>query len=156
MSFTSASFRSNFIYSIMVFSTTRVATVLGLLLPSVTSFVVPAELFPHRVPEVPWKNNGLWGGHKSRDGYDTGYNTGCNHGPQSRGCWSEGFSIDTDMDLQWPDTGKTVKYHLTISNATGAPDGFERPMFLINGQFPGPVCNTIEHTVGHLLTSCRP
>ena len=43
------------------------------------------------------------------------------------------------MDLEWPDTGKTVKYHLTITNSTGAPDGFERPMFLINGQYPGPV-----------------
>jgi hypothetical protein len=132
----STSFRSNVLHSMMVFSTTRVATVLGLLLPSVTSFAVPAERFAPRVPEVPWKENGLWSGHKRRDSY----NTSCNHGPQSRGCWSGGYSIDTDMDLQWPTTGKTVKYHLTISNATGAPDGFQRQMFLINGQYPGPVC----------------
>jgi hypothetical protein len=43
------------------------------------------------------------------------------------------------MDEHWPNTGKVVKYHLTISNATGAPDGFERPVLLINGQTPGPV-----------------
>ncbi|KAI1509547.1 Multicopper oxidase [Pyrenophora tritici-repentis] len=42
------------------------------------------------------------------------------------------------MDEEWPDTGKTVKYELTITNVTGAPDGFERQMFHINGQFPGP------------------
>ena len=54
--------------------------------------------------------------------------------------WKNGdFDIDTDMDLHWPNTRKTVKYHLTITNGTGAPDGFERPILLINGQTPGPV-----------------
>jgi hypothetical protein len=129
----------------MSFSGTRVATVLGLFLPSVTCLLVPTERFTPRVLEVPWKETGLWSGHRRRDGYNTtGYNTTCNHGPQSRGCWSDGYSIDTDMDLAWPDTGRTVKYHLTISNATGAPDGFERQMFLVNGQYPGPVCTTAE------------
>jgi hypothetical protein len=155
----------------MGFSSTRVATVLGLLLPSVTCLFVPAERFTPRVPEVPWKERGLWSGHRSghrrRDGYNTisynttsynttSYNTTCNHGPQSRGCWSDGYSIDTDMDLAWPDTGKTVKYHLTISNATGAPDGFERQMFLVNGQYPGPVGTTAEPKTDHLLTYRRP
>ncbi|KAF1837419.1 laccase [Decorospora gaudefroyi] len=120
----------------MLVPSTWVATLLGLSLFTVTSLAVPAERLTPRVPEVPWKKDGLWSGHKKRDGYNT--NSSCNHGPQSRGCWNGDYNIDTDMDFVWPNTGKTVKYHLTISNATGAPDGFERPVFLINGQMPGP------------------
>ncbi len=33
------------------------------------------------------------------------------------------------------------QYNLEITNTTGAPDGVERLMMLVNGQFPGP---TIE------------
>ena len=120
----------------MVASMFKVATALGLFLPFVASLTVPSvEYLTPRVPEVPWKETGLWSGHKKRDGYKTN----CNHGPTSRGCWNGDFDIDTDMDLHWPNTGKTVKYHLTITNGTGAPDGFERPILLINGQTPGPV-----------------
>jgi hypothetical protein len=120
----------------MVASMFKVATALGLLLPFVASLTVPSvEYLTPRVPEVPWKETGLWSGHQKRDGYKTN----CNHGPTSRGCWNGDFDIDTDMDLHWPNTGKTVKYHLTITNGTGAPDGFERPILLINGQTPGPV-----------------
>ena len=128
-------FLLSFHYYIMVSSISRVVTALGLLLPTVTSFVVPHKSLAPRTPEVPWKNTGLFSGHSKRQGYETA----CNHGPESRGCWIDDFNIDTDMDVEWPDTGKTVKYHLTITNTTGAPDGFERPMFLINGQYPGPV-----------------
>lgn len=85
-------------------STTRVATLLGLLLPSVAAFAVPAQTL---TPRVPWEEHGLFEGHQKR-GQD-GYDTGCNHGPSSRGCWTGDFNIDTDMDLHWPDTGKTVK-----------------------------------------------
>jgi hypothetical protein len=38
--------------------------------------------------------------------------TDCVHGPYSRHCWDGDFSIDTDMDLSWPDTGKIVKARL--------------------------------------------
>ncbi|KAF1942947.1 laccase [Clathrospora elynae] len=118
----------------MVLSIAKTATLLSLFLPSVASFAVPAQPLTPKSLEVPWKKTGIWSGQQKRQGYQTG----CSHGPQSRGCWSGGFSIDTDMDLEWPNTGKTVKYRLTISNATGAPDGFERPMLLVNGQYPGP------------------
>ncbi|EOA85322.1 uncharacterized protein SETTUDRAFT_163983 [Exserohilum turcica Et28A] len=118
----------------MVFSISRVATTLGLLLPTVASFAVSYEDLRPRTPEVPWKKTGLFTGHSKRQGYETA----CNFGPESRGCWYGDFNIDTDMDVSWPNTGKTVKYHLTITNTTGAPDGFERPMLLINGQYPGP------------------
>ncbi|KAF0358077.1 multicopper oxidase [Gigaspora margarita] len=39
--------------------------------------------------------------------------------------------------------GNEKVYDLTISRGSNAPDGFKRDMFLINGQFPGPLieCN---------------
>lgn len=129
----------------MVFSISRVATTLGLLLPTVASFAVSYEDLRPRTPEVPWKKTGLFTGHSKRQGYETA----CNFGPESRGCWYGDFNIDTDMDVSWPNTGKTVKYHLTITNTTGAPDGFERPMLLINGQYPGPVSATLNIPINH-------
>ncbi|KAG9376047.1 Laccase [Pyrenophora tritici-repentis] len=120
----------------MVLSTLRVGTLLALLLPSAVSFVVPSTEVRPRNLEVPWKKTGLYSGHRRRR---DGSIASCNYGPQTRGCWGD-FDIDTNMDEEWPDTGKTVKYELTITNVTGAPDGFERQMFHINGQFPGPVC----------------
>ena len=62
---------------------------------------------PKPALEVPWK-------HRTRGLYDppTGepnFNDGCEHGPKSRACWDGTHSIATDMDLQWPNTGKTVK-----------------------------------------------
>lgn len=62
----------------------------------------------------------------------------CTNGPTSRGCWSDGYDIETDFDRDWPSTGKTVSYDFTITNTTISPDGFERQGFAINGQFPGP------------------
>ncbi|KAI5366534.1 putative multicopper oxidase, type 1, carbohydrate binding module family 20, cupredoxin [Septoria linicola] len=62
----------------------------------------------------------------------------CTNGPDSRGCWNGGFDIDTDFDQDWPVTGRTVSYDFTITNTTLAPDGFERLVYAINGQYPGP------------------
>ncbi|KAK3398805.1 Cupredoxin [Sordaria brevicollis] len=44
-----------------------------------------------------------------------------------------------------PDTGVTRSYEFTISRAVMSPDGVERPMIVVNGQFPGP---TIEANWG--------
>src|SRR5947207_2193293 len=84
---------------------------------------------------------------------------GCVHGPRSRDCWDDDHDIATDYNLNWPNTGKVAEvrllgsahigsiaiantispqYHLEITNTTAAPDGFERLMMLVNGQFPGP------------------
>lgn len=63
----------------------------------------------------------------------------CTNSPTSRQCWGNGYDINTDFDTAWPDTGKTVSYDFTITNETMAPDGFSRPVFAINGQYPGPV-----------------
>jgi FtsP/CotA-like multicopper oxidase with cupredoxin domain len=81
----------------------------------------------------------------------------CTNGPLSRSCWSNGFSIATDFDTKWPDTGKTVHYDFTITNTTCNPDGNgARVCMLINNQFPGPVIvanwgDTISVKVTNLL-----
>lgn len=63
----------------------------------------------------------------------------CTHGPNTRACWSDGYSIDTDFDKKWPTTGNTVSYTLEITNGTCNPDGHgKRLCFLVNGQYPGP------------------
>lgn len=80
----------------MLFSITRAASLVSILLPYATALALP---------DIPWKESGISAIHKRQ----YGYNTGCENGPQSRGCWTGEFSIDTDMDLHWPNTGKTVK-----------------------------------------------
>lgn len=62
----------------------------------------------------------------------------CTNGPFTRQCWGSGFSIATDYDTAWPVTGNTASYTLTITNTTMAPDGTERLVMAINGQYPGP------------------
>ncbi|KAK5174222.1 laccase, multicopper oxidase, benzenediol:oxygen oxidorectuctase [Saxophila tyrrhenica] len=64
--------------------------------------------------------------------------SGCKNSATNRGCWSVGYNINTDFYASWPDTGVTRSYSLSITNSTGAPDGVEREMLLINGGYPGP------------------
>lgn len=71
-------------------------------------------------------------------GSNTSGNASCTNSPTSRNCWTSGYDIDTDFDTDWPTTGNTVSYDLTITNTTLAPDGYERQVFAINGQYPGP------------------
>ncbi|KAH0075189.1 putative multicopper oxidase, type 1, partial [Aureobasidium melanogenum] len=64
----------------------------------------------------------------------------CTNGPNSRQCWSSGYSVKTDFDQKHPTTGNTVTYNLEITNTTCNPDGNGAvECFLINGQQPGPV-----------------
>ncbi|PGH05803.1 hypothetical protein GX51_02776 [Blastomyces parvus] len=62
----------------------------------------------------------------------------CKNSPKNRACWGGGFDITTNFGTEWPETGKVVEYHLEICNTTLAPDGFERMVLAVNGQFPGP------------------
>jgi len=63
----------------------------------------------------------------------------CVNAPNQRNCWTPGgYDINTDPYASWPETGVTRSYVLEIRNSTGAPDGVERPMLLVNGQYPGP------------------
>jgi laccase len=73
----------------------------------------------------------------------------CTNGPTTRDCWDATFSLDTDFDSNFPTTGRTVNYDWTITNMTMSPDGFARPVFAINGQYPGP---TIEANWGDYIS----
>ncbi|KAI4726487.1 hypothetical protein E4T49_05757 [Aureobasidium sp. EXF-10728] len=83
--------------------------------------------------------------------------TECTNTAGSRACWGNGFSIATDFDQKFPDTGKTVPYTLTITNTTINPDGAgDRRVMLINDQYPGPVIRAswgdwLEITVNNQL-----
>lgn len=64
----------------------------------------------------------------------------CTHGPTSRGCWTAGYSIDTDYDYNFPTTGNAVSYQFELTNGTCNPDAAgDKPCLLINGQYPGPL-----------------
>ncbi|KIV81089.1 hypothetical protein PV11_08539 [Exophiala sideris] len=82
----------------------------------------------------------------------------CTNGPVTRQCWENGFSIATNYDSTWPNTGNTVKYTLEITNTTLAPDGVPRTVYAINGQYPGPTIvanwgDTLQITVKNSLTT---
>lgn len=82
----------------------------------------------------------------------------CTHGPFTRQCWGNGFSIATNYDSTWPVTGKVVKYNLELQNTTMALDGISRVVYAINGQYPGPTIranwgDVLEITVTNRLTT---
>lgn len=92
----------------MLLSIAKATALLGLV-PSATSWALPGtsnDNYAPSSPEVPWKAKGLYSATKRND---DGYSSGCNHGPAARSCWKDNYNVDTDMDLEWPETGKTVK-----------------------------------------------
>lgn len=62
----------------------------------------------------------------------------CINSPTCRNCWDGDFSIGTDSEEEWPNTGKTVKYVFEVTEKLMAPDGTPRDMIVVNGQYPGP------------------
>lgn len=56
-----------------------------------------------------------------------------------------GYDINTNYYETAPNTKVVREYYFDIVNTTAAPDGIERPVLLVNGQFPGP---TIEANWG--------
>ncbi|KAG0143360.1 hypothetical protein CROQUDRAFT_678661 [Cronartium quercuum f. sp. fusiforme G11] len=59
-------------------------------------------------------------------------------------------------DFEINQSGVIRRFQLVVSNVTGAPDGFSRPVLVINGQTPGPLIevnegDTLEVTVVNLL-----
>ncbi|KAF1833201.1 laccase precursor [Decorospora gaudefroyi] len=94
-----------------------------------------------------------------RDGLEDRQSTNCVHGPNSRQCWTPGFSASTDQYNSWPNTGKVVAYNLRVENTTCDPDGAgPRVCMLINGRYPGPTIvanwgDTLRITVRNLLDS---
>lgn len=69
---------------------------------------------------------------------DAKANPNAAHDATHRCNWLPGFDINTNTEQSWPNTGNTVKYTLTITNGTIAPQGDNKIGFLINGQYPGP------------------
>ncbi|KAE9571468.1 Laccase [Colletotrichum fructicola] len=70
-------------------------------------------------------------------------NKSCN-APDSRGCWMDGFDINTAYEDKTPDTGITRQYELVLTEHTtftGGDGMSKNTAMLINGAFPGP---TIE------------
>jgi FtsP/CotA-like multicopper oxidase with cupredoxin domain len=67
------------------------------------------------------------------------------------------FDSQTNYYEEVPDTGEVRPYNFTISNGLIAPDGYERPVLLVNGAFPGPLIEAnwgdiIEVTVTNNIT----
>ena len=83
----------------------------------------------------------------------------CANTAVTRSCWSNPYSIATNYDSTWPNTGKVVRYNLEITNTTKNLDGGKsRTIFAINGQYPGPTIranwgDTLQITVKNSLTS---
>ncbi|KAH8589373.1 multicopper oxidase-domain-containing protein [Bisporella sp. PMI_857] len=70
--------------------------------------------------------------------------------------WGKRTSIGTNPN-DIPNTGVIRKYDFTIKRSVVAPDGYEKPAILINGQFPGPQIeanwgDTIQVTVRNQIT----
>jgi FtsP/CotA-like multicopper oxidase with cupredoxin domain len=58
------------------------------------------------------------------------------------------MDTQTNYYNERPNNGVVRKYDFTISDAILAPDGYEVPVLLVNGQFPGP---TIEANFGDTI-----
>lgn len=52
--------------------------------------------------------------------------------------WGSRTAANTDPYTQPPNTGVIRAYDFHIKRGTIAPDGYQRDVLLINGQFPGP------------------
>ncbi|KAI8627907.1 multicopper oxidase [Xylariaceae sp. FL1651] len=53
--------------------------------------------------------------------------------------WGTETASGSDPYTQAPSTGITRKYDFNISRGLIAPDGYEKSVILVNGQFPGPM-----------------
>jgi len=81
-------------------------------------------------------------------------------GPMAGGCPWGGMTANNTNP--WgggsaPDPGVMRSFNFTIKRATGAPDGVQKPMILVNDQFPGPAIeanwgDTIQVTVKNEIT----
>ena len=70
--------------------------------------------------------------------------------------WGRETTRNTNPYTNSPTTGAVRRYNFTVARQTLAPDGFEREMILVNGQYPGPTIeanwgDTIEVTVNNQI-----
>ncbi|KAI8629543.1 multicopper oxidase [Xylariaceae sp. FL1651] len=66
--------------------------------------------------------------------------------------------LELDTGFAKSNEGQVREYVFNISQALGAPDGFQKPMILVNGQSPGPLIeantgDTIRVSVNNLMPS---
>ena len=71
--------------------------------------------------------------------------------------WGNASVTNTNPEVP-PKTGVTRFYNFTISRGVLSPDGVNRSMLLVNGQFPGPMIeanwgDTINVTVNNAIES---
>lgn len=62
--------------------------------------------------------------------------------------WGQGTTRNTNPYTKSPDTGVVRRYIFDVARQRLAPDGFERDMIVVNGQYPGP---TIEADWGDII-----
>ncbi|KAI3528810.1 multicopper oxidase [Colletotrichum filicis] len=86
-----------------------------------------------------------------------GSGAACVNSPSNRACWTEGFDLSTNYYDEVPDTGVVREYWFNVENGTAAPDGYEMPVQLINGSFPGPtiIADWGDTVVVHLKNSLQ-
>ena len=53
--------------------------------------------------------------------------------------WGTKTANNSNPYTEAPNTGVTRHYQFTLSRAQMAPDGYQKNVILINGQFPGPM-----------------
>ena len=53
--------------------------------------------------------------------------------------WGTQTANNSDPYTQAPNTGITRHYQFILSRSQLAPDGYQKNVILVNGQFPGPV-----------------
>ncbi|KAI0427776.1 multicopper oxidase-domain-containing protein [Xylaria sp. FL1042] len=75
--------------------------------------------------------------------------------------WGDRTSGGSNPYTQAPDTHVTRKYDFNISRGVIAPDGYEKSVILVNGQFPGPLIEAnwgdyIEVTVHNNIVTGPP
>jgi FtsP/CotA-like multicopper oxidase with cupredoxin domain len=80
------------------------------------------------------------------------------HTPTNRGCWSDGFDINTDYEaVTPPGTLRTFDWEITEHDDWTGPDGVVKDkVMLVNGVFPGPTLeadwgDTIQVTIHNQL-----
>ena len=71
--------------------------------------------------------------------------------------WGTLTAVGNNPYKEYPNTGIIRSYDWTISRGVIAPDGYERPVLLVNGAFPGPTIeanwgDTIQVTVHNNIT----
>ena len=67
-----------------------------------------------------------------------GFLTGSSSSP-AENPWANKDAPNSHSYQEAPDTGETRHYQFVLSRALLAPDGYQKNLILVNGQYPGPL-----------------